>query len=726
MNNIIARLVSGLPASLDPAHSGRTTGLVSLIAISVALAGPVAAQQADSSRGMTARALDEIVVTAQRRAESLEDVPISITTITSDALSGSGVTRVSELPQMVPGLRLDQSGTFAQPTIRGVGSSVAGPGLSTNVGTYVDGFYVPNSLTSDLQFLSVSNVQVLKGPQGTLFGRNATGGAILVTTLDPSYETDARFSASYGRFNKTDFGFYGSTGITDNLAVNFAGFYQRGDGWKRSLIDGVNEAEYEKYAIRTKVLFEPSDNARLVLGYSRQWGDDPTHTAKNSYEGLSAGSPIPGALTPSERGEVANNYLTQSIVKGESVFLTGEFDLGSTLLKSHTQYRDEYTFIANDNDSSSESVVHSNYEAFDKSFSQELTLSSQDDGRLQWLLGAYYFYNDIKYPSVNVSIFGGPFNKIQGSVNTINAYAGFADATYQVTDRLFVTGGFRYSVEEAELVLDLPASGPPRGQETWKSATPRVVVRYELADRTSVYASYTKGFKSGQLPAGTNRVAPVDPETIDAFEIGFKTARANMRLDLAAFYYDYKDLQVTAFLSPGSIVRNAASAEIYGLEAQLAADITDRFSVSVGGAYMNAEYDEFPEAVGYVQGGGGFFSVFDVDASGFRMQRAPKFSGNANATYSQPLFDGMLTLNANLYYSSKVYFDQVEQFFQNGYALLNLRATWTDPSDQWSFSAFGTNVTDKAYRNQVQPAAGAVQQGYGEPAVYGVGAMFRF
>lgn len=708
-------------------RNGRAVaGLVSALALSVAFSSAAVAQDNEAAAPAAGRQLDEIVVMAQRRAQSLESVPIAITAVSSEKLEAGGISRVSELPQMVPGMRLDQSGAFAQPTIRGVGSSVAGPGLSTNVATYVDGFYVPNSLASDIQLLSVESVQVLKGPQGTLFGRNATGGAILVNTLDPSYDPELRLSGSWGRFDKANFGWYGSAGLSDKVAINVSGYYQAGDGWKTSLIDGRKEAKYERWAVRAKVLFEPSDNVRFVAGYAHQWSDDPTHNAKNSYEGLSGGTTVPGALTPSKRGQVANNYSPESRFNGDSVFLTGQFDLGFAELKSYTQYRDEYAYIQNDNDSSSASVIHSNYESFDESFSQEFILSSNNDSRLEWLVGVYYFYNDIAYPSVNVSFMGGPFNKTQGSVNKTNAYAGFADVTYQVTDRLYLTGGIRYSEEKAKLHLDMPSSGPADGEEKWSSTTPRVVARYELGERTNVYASYSKGFKTGQLPAGTNRVAPVDPETIDAFEIGFKTAGNFVRWDLSAFYYDYKDLQVTAFLSPGSIVRNAATAEIMGIEAQVAADITENLSVTLGGAYMDAEYKDFPEAVGYVRGGSGLFQVFDVDASGFRMQRAPKFSGNADVTYTMPLFEGMLALNANLYYSSKVYFDQVEQFFQKSYALLNLRATWTDPSEHWSFSVFGTNVTDTKYRNQVQPATGAVQQGYGEPAVYGVSASYRF
>lgn len=668
----------------------------------------------------------DIVVTAQRRQERLEDVPISIASIGGAALENSGVTRVGQLPALVPGLRLDQSGTFAQPTIRGVGSSVAGPGLSSNVGTYVDGFYIPNSLTSDLSFMSVENVQVLKGPQGTLFGRNATGGAILVTTKAPSFTPTMMARASYQSFDRLNLGFYGSTGLTDKLALDVTGYYERGDGFVTSLIDGHSEARFEKWAVRTKLLAELSDKAKLTLAYSHQRSDDPTFVAKNVYEGLSAGSEVSGALIPSARGDVANNYETQSRINGDAVYLTGEFDLGNVTLKSYSQYRDERVFIANDNDSSSESIVHSNYQSIDKAFTQELNLSGSMGDRFNWFLGGYYFWNDIGYPSVNVSSFGAPFVKTQGSVNTTNAYAIFADGTYQIGDRLFLTGGLRYSIEKADLHLDLPSDGIHHGERTWKSLTPRAVVRYEVADRASIYASYSKGFKSGQLPASSNRILPVDPEKIDAFEIGYKMARPGLRFDMSAYYYDYKDLQVTAFLSPGSIVRNAASAEIYGVDAQVTAEVSPRFSVTLGGAYTHGQYKDFDTAVRYVQQPSGFFAVETVDASGFAMQRAPRFTGSADVNYKLPVGGGELLLNGNLYYTSRIYFDPVEQFYQNKYALLNLRATYTVPDTAWSFSIYGTNVTDKAYRNQVQPATAAVQQGYGEPASVGASVQFRF
>jgi iron complex outermembrane receptor protein len=263
-------------------------------------------------------------------------------------------------------------------------------------------------------------------------------------------------------------------------------------------------------------------------------------------------------------------------------------------------------------------------------------------------------------------------------------------------------------------------------EETWTSTDPRLTVRYEFGDNSNVYASYSQGFKAGQLPPGNRPLSIVDPESVDAYEIGYKTVGSRIRFDAAAFYYDYQDLQVTAFLSPGSIVRNAASAEIYGADASLTWDLTDTLTLRAGTAYTHGEYQDFDDAVRFVQSPtSGFFSVQTVDASGNVMQRTPEWTGNLDLTYTKPFERGTLQLGGNLYATSEIFFDPVEQFSQDSYQLLNLRATWTTPNDAMSFSVFGTNVTDEVYRNQVQPATGAVQQGYGEPRSVGLQLTFR-
>ncbi|HEY8352703.1 MAG TPA: TonB-dependent receptor, partial [Sphingomonadales bacterium] len=218
---------------------------------------------------------EEIVVKAQRRDERLVDVPISVSSVSEERLQAASVESLVSLPQMVPGLRLDYSGAYVQPTIRGVGSPLAGPGLNSNVAVYFDGYYVPNALASDFQLLSVSSVNVLKGPQGTLFGRNATGGAILINTRDPSFEPTMTARVSYARFNRANVSLYGSAGLTDTLAMDITAFYEEGDGFIRNINTGNKDGEFDKWSVRSKMLYAPNDNVKLTLAYAHTEVDDP-------------------------------------------------------------------------------------------------------------------------------------------------------------------------------------------------------------------------------------------------------------------------------------------------------------------------------------------------------------------------------------------------------------------------------------------------------------------
>ena len=253
------------------------------------------------------------------------------------------------------------------------------------------------------------------------------------------------------------------------------------------------------------------------------------------------------------------------------------------------------------------------------------------------------------------------------------------------------------------------------------TVTPRVVLRYKPTDESSVYASFTRGYKAGILNVGGLSQQPVKPETINAYEVGYKYDDRTFAVDLASFYYDYKNLQVSSFQSGAAQIRNAASSEIYGLEGQLRYRVTSDFNVNVGAAWTHARYKDFlnapfysfcdpaapatsllfcvPIALGGTGPGGLVQSL--TDASGAHMQRAPEYTGNLGASYGINVGGGDLTLSGNLYYTSSFYFDPEEQFKQEGYALLSLRAAWTDPSGHYTLALFGDNVTDKRYRTQV-------------------------
>ncbi len=268
---------------------------------------------------------------------------------------------------------------------------------------------------------------------------------------------------------------------------------------------------------------------------------------------------------------------------------------------------------------------------------------------------------------------------------------------------------------------------------TFKNFSPRAVVRYELTPRSNVYASFTQGYKSGTLPGSSFSTTPVDPEKIDAYEVGYKIANRAIRLNVAGFYYNYRDIQVTAFGANGaSTTRNAAKAEIYGIDGDLAINITPDFTIDLGAAYTHAKYKNFPDAIGLQQNLDpasptyGQFVNIGIDATNFPVARTPRFAGNIGATYGVDVGGGRLVLNANLFHTSRFYFDAVKQLPQKNYQILNLRATWTDPTDHFDVSIFGTNVTDTKYRAYNQVDTYSSRQTWGDPAMIGGSLTVRY
>ena len=720
-------------------------------ALAALLASPAVAQSQPSSDAVgevvastdAADRAGDIIVTAQKRAERIENVPISITAVSGDTLTAAGVSASSQLPQLVPSLRIDYSGSFAAPTLRGVGSASAGNGLSSNVATYVDGFYVPSQQANDFQLLSVTNVSVLKGPQGTLFGRNATGGAILVTTRDPSFDTTGIASVSYARFDHVTMSGYFSTGLSERIAADVSAIYDHGDGFLRNIAFGGKPGRFERYTIRSKLLFEASDSVRFILGYQHNHTDDPTTFQLNLHNGLGVAAFVPGAVIATRRGEVSLDYKDAGFkLNANTLTLKAEADLDFATLTSYSMYRAQQTRSSLDFDQSNIPIFHLYFPYRQKSYSQELNLTSKAGGRLDWVLGLYYFHDNDRQTDFQISVGGAPFVPGFLSHQVTSAGAAFADGTYEIADSLFITAGLRYSIERksADYLTQSVIVGPLGGDsasKTWRSLTPRLVARYEIGDRTNIYASWSRGFKSGAFnPSGQNVSDPVNPEKIDAFEVGFKTASPLIRFNTSAYYYDYTDLQISSYVSAQGVLRNAAAAEIYGADADVVFNPMPDLELRAGAAYTHARFKDFKNAPVYIQcldfatcgaAFGTFIPTGLPNASGYRLPRAPDFTGNLGISYVLHFGDdAKLTLNGDLYHTSRVFFDPVEQFGQKAYDILNLRATYAFAGDKLQIALFGTNVTGTTYVNQVIPAALSIGQTYGEPTSYGVAFTAKF
>jgi iron complex outermembrane receptor protein len=720
--------------------------MVCASAIAITLATPALAQS-DASATPT----DEIIVTAQRRAERTQDVPISITALSGDTLEQANVQQLGDIAKLSPATRFDYQANFVQPTIRGVGTAVVTSGGGSNVGIYVDGFYSPNPLAGDFQLLSVDGIQVLKGPQGTLFGRNTTGGAILVTTTKPGQDTHATFEASYGRFNTFRIQGYATGGLTDKLSADIEGNYARSDGYVRNIVPGPKHpGQFENWTVRAGLNFEASDTVSFLLRYTHQDVDDGTNVSAGTlkqdgviyapFQGLP--EQLPAALVPTGYREAAinPNSVPGFEFKADIFQLTGTFDFDFATLASYTQYRKDDSIIRADQDQTAADINYNEIPVHDRTFSQELLLTSNPGGKLQWTAGLFYFYYTDEYFPLKVGT-----NALPSSIyinarshSRTRSFAGFVDLTYQLTDKLFLTAGARYThdnFDEAEFKLSVFGTPiinnvlPPLSGDR---VTPRAVLRYALDDQSSVYASYTRGYKAALTDVISG--SQVKPETMDAFELGFKHASGKFSFNLAGWYYDYKNLQVSVYERGLSQILNAATARIKGVEGDLRYQVTPDFEISASGAYVDARYRSFPNGSRFQMcvdattcgSDYGQFILSPIDASGFRMQRAPEFTASLGAHYGFDLGGGRLTLSGNFYHTSKFYFDLAEQFYDDGYDLLGLRAEWTDASKRFTIAAYGDNVTGAKYYTQILAHSPSIGDVWGAPTTWGVSVRTKF
>ena len=742
----------------------------------LAAGGYAAPALADTDAAPEATTVGEVVITAQKRSESQVNVPISVVAVSGDNLAKAGVKDMGDLATVVPGLHVDEAGAFFQPSVRGVGTAIAGAGASANVATYVDGIYKPNALSNDFNLIDVESIQVLKGPQGTLFGRNSTGGAILVTTRSPSFTPHLEAMASYGSFNTVRGAVFATTGITSKLAVSLAVEGGRSDGWVHNDYTGKSANPSYDYATRLKLLWTPSDTLKFTLTGAAFRVNDPTAYAASAYKGESDAANFGVPLSVGNPTHVSLSGPVAHTVEGGSVVLKSEADLGFATLTSYSAAQWENgreatnelaaPFPANGSPPIDPhlqvAVTNADWFYHENTWTQEFDLAHQGKGPLDWVVGAFAYYDDTTYEPFNLGLYGpfGPGGDLTGApppwpassfVNTgdfklsgftLPTYSGalFADVTYNLGRWHFTLGG-RYSHDRiVERFTSYPSIPNGFNNLTFKqftdtaahnfdSFTPRAIVRYSLTDRSNVYVSYSEGTKAGLFNSSgfLLQMTPLQPERLRDVEGGYKVTGHGWHLEAAAYYYDYTNLQVSTYIGGQAFLQNAPSAELYGAEANLAASLTRNFDISIGAAVTHARYTRFTNAaLQYFNPAMGGVVNTTTDVSGGPMERTPDFTGDLTVDYHTPLYGGQLELSATGTVQSKSSFDFADTLQDKAHALLNLRAGWTDPSRRWTLSVIGRNVTDTVYLVQVLPNAGGFGATYGEPASVNVEVRYRY
>ncbi|HEY3696227.1 TonB-dependent receptor [Phenylobacterium sp.] len=668
--------------------------------------------------------MEEVVVTAQRRSQNLQDVPISVTALEGADLAAKGVVSTQDLTLAVPGLLWARSTNFNQPTIRGVGSRNASPGDEPNVAVFFDGVYQPDQFGTLFELSNIERIEVLKGPQGTLFGRNATGGAINVITAAPSFTPKGSFSATYGRFDyRKGSAYLSGPIIADKLAASVSAMAFADDGYIHNIYLNTTQGKYTGRAVRGKLLFTPTDDLKLQLNglYTRSFNNVLTSPYVLNGNTQARSSATSNFLNPT------HVPLSQIVADQPYTTATGIVPIGKVSLKMLDAHMDwdlgwaALSALASVGSTNGQNLSLSEgsplllsqtyYYNKTNDTTQELVLTS-GPGALTWLVGAQGFQARAAFSpiiSTSRSATTGLFTVTPtiGPQNT-RAVAGFAEATWNPLERLFLTGGLRYNWESKE-ASSITAAGvvTAHAKATFHNLSPRAVVRYQFADNSNVYASFSKGYKSGVYSI-TSSPLPIRPEKISAYEVGLKTdIGPRIRLNAAAYHYDYTDLQVAAFVTVNgasrSILQNAGNVKINGFEAGLEAKVTSELSVNAGLSLLKTKINDFPNAsinvpratAGVPDNTGNVTLIANID--GNELARAPKATLSLGATYTHELLGGDLTLNGGIFFSSKYFAELGDRVVQPSYEVLNASATWREPDGHYYVTVFGQNLTNQVY-----------------------------
>lgn len=716
-------------------------------AAALALCAPFVASEAQGQETAERKtSTDEIIVTAQKREQSLQDVAGSISAFNATQLETAGVSSVNDLTLLAPGLTFDQHNGAAFTTLRGVGLEVDTGVAEPNVAIHVDGVYLSRTTMAFLEATDLERIEVLRGPQGTLYGRNATGGAINFISRAPSSQFEGEVQAGYGSFDTKSASAFISGPLSDAIRGRLSVSYQARDkGYVDNAFTGGTFDANERLSARGALSIDLASSLTLDLTLLHQEETFQTYQQVLFTPGPGGPllfPPLATAVTPTAPWTLGSDYNPDSERKTTMASATLNWEATEHLtVKSITGYIDHEFFNAIDGDGTSASYITIEHrEQPSRTFSQELNFSGNVSDRLDWLFGLYYSKEDfsstipVVLPSGLAAFSLPPGSILLSSIDDqkIESQAAFADATFSVTDRFRIYGGVRVardtvdSVQSAGAIIpSVPTSltlscNATQTSQTFDSTSPRVGAEFDVSSDVMLYAQHQRGFKSGGLNSSTCGDTYA-PERLDADEIGIKSTFFDRALTLNAslFRYDYSNLQLFKIVLTNAQIENA-DAEVKGAEVEARWRPNDVLTFNVSGTWLDAKITNF----------------FDIDSAnpglglqnlaGKRLSRTPEYSINFGVQGDFPVTLGpftSLTLRADgkasgSYYH-RVFNTPIDE--EDAYVTLNLNAQ-IETEDGFRLRAFGRNVTDEAvighlFYNSIQDA---YLGNYNPPATWGV------
>jgi iron complex outermembrane recepter protein len=695
------------------------------VAVALACTDPVMAQGA----GM----LEEVIVTAQKRQENIQDVPISIVAASGERLIETGVSNLTDLGMISSGLAITDSNAYVFPIIRGVGSFIQGSSTNSSVAVYLDGIYVPRMTSTSMEMDNVQSVEVLKGPQVTLYGRNATAGAIniITATAKPGEELSGSISATYGEYDQRKITGNVSSGLGDKFAINATAYWVERDGYVDQLadfnLDVTNDGEVRsvncgddldslcEYGGQVKLTYVPTDRLNLTLAARFSDFDDSLSSGGRQVSPDTANAVLQsGALPlPPQTYQFATKYGTAyghyNRRRGDDLAytLTAEYEGDKHTFTSLTSYYQGSSHTSTDLFSAQVPTAGFNGVQPTENTQQEFYVRSNYDGALNWLLGANYFLEESDNTVKLDQILGTWVITSQVAKNKNDAYAAYGELYYELNDRITLTGGLRYTDEqvEATAIVDIFGTVAPgtTQHESDDETTYRVVADYST-DWGMMYASVSSGFKSGGINATNLAGKPFKSEKITAYEVGAKSTLMDgrLRLNSSAFYYDFTDIQAGIVGGPtggAQYFLNGDEADLSGIEADFEAALTEGLMVWGGITYLiDNEYSKFD-----VEGDANV-GIPPLSVSGNKMVGASEFSAVLGLLYDYTLGNsGSIVLSTNIAYEGG-YYTNIENSLGTGgldsdadFTLWNARATYIFPSDKIELAVWVNNITDEEY-----------------------------
>lgn len=781
----------------DPAASSKAKWLYSALSVAMALPVPLAAQPAGGQSN-----LEEIVVMARRKAESLQDTPVAVTAFSAGELEARNITKVNQVAEVAPNVVFEPGAPLTGSTnngsayIRGIGTTEFSLGTEPGVGIYVDDVYLARISGNVLDTVDIEAVEVLRGPQGTLFGRNSVGGAIVVRSKRPSDEVEAKIRMEAGTDDLIRAAASIDLPVSDQIRTRFSVQRYSQDGYVRDVAGREDFGAKDSWSGRATVELQAAENFRATVhaDYTREKNSAAPYVLVDLFDTnpFSPGAPTfvafanMGLGCADSAGNAGGACVDQYFIRGphETVFgyetdnrflndfnkepfqsldyteviggsLTLEWDLNAVAVKSITAYRKLEARNPRNPDHTPYNVLEANSDLEQNQFTQELQLTGTAfSDRLDWIAGFFYL-DESGYQLDSVDLW--PLTLHSGGSFDNKNWAVFAQSTYDITENISLTAGVRYTEEDKTFravsddfiagrtqviysfrpfILGLPGATPadekievdpapllsdptPLKFSEW---TPHVNLAWRVTDDFMTYASYSRGYKSGgfeqRIASPVAQAGTFGVETVNAYEVGFKSTLLNrtLRLNGAAFYTDYKDLQCSVVVGIAPTFINCGDGEIKGAELEATWMPAAGWTVNLAAGYLDAQWK-----TGTLTPQTATVGIEETD----KFAMVPKWTLSGSAAYDIQLGNnGTLTPRIDWSYKSKIYKDAANTvaLTQDGYHLLNASVTWMSPDEKYALAVQGNNITDKVYMitGVMQPDGGFAE------ALYARGAEWSF